>query len=208
MRSNTDVKNIDSSKKALRKLIQELRDSLTNKLRQEKSAIIIQKFLGLKQYSSSINILAYFPFRSELDIRVIIEKALNQGKRIALPKVNKKKLDLYYIESLSRGLEPGSYNIMEPIPSESEKALPLEIDLVLVPGVGFDPGMNRLGYGGGFYDRLLREIPPRTPRIALAFDLQIVDRVPVSEQDLKIDILITESGIYGLQKYNCSNKYK
>lgn len=197
MKSNAGGKNIDSSKKALRKLIQEHRDSLTDELKQEKSVVIIQKFLGLKQYSDSKIIIAYFPFRSEIDTRVIIEKAFKQGKKVALPKVNKKKLDLYYIESLFSGLEPGCYDIMEPVPSECERALPLEIDLAIVPGVGFDTGMNRLGYGGGFYDRLLREIPPQAPKIALAFDLQVVDRLPVSEHDLKIDILITESGIYG-----------
>jgi 5-formyltetrahydrofolate cyclo-ligase len=197
MRINTNGKNIGNSKKVLRKLIQERRDNLSNDLRQEKSTIIIQKLLELKQYSDSINILAYFPFRSEINTRMLIEKALFQGKRIALPKVNKKKLDLYYIKSLLTGLEPGCYDIMEPVPSECERALPLEIDLVIVPGVGFDAGMNRLGYGGGFYDKLLREISPQVPRIALAFDLQVVDHVPVSEHDLKIDILITESRIYG-----------
>lgn len=198
MKSNACKKNIDCSKKALRKSIQKCRDSLSNESKQKRSAVIIQKFLGLRQYNSSTNILAYFPFRSEIDICTIIEKALGQGKRIVFPKVNKEKLDLYYIKSLSRGLEPGRYDIMEPIPSECEKALPLEIDLVVVPGVGFDPGMNRLGYGGGFYDRLLREIPPQAPRIALAFDLQVMDHIPVSEHDLKIDVLITESCIYGL----------
>ncbi len=208
MRSNTDRKNIDDSKKVLRKLIQERRDSLANDLKQKKIAAIIQKFLGLKQYSDSVNLLAYFPFRSEIDTRILIEKALSRGKRIALPKVNKEKLDLYYIKSLLIDLEPGCYDIMEPVPSECERALPLEIDLVIVPGVGFDTGMNRLGYGGGFYDKLLREISPQAPRIALAFDLQVVDHIPVSEHDLKIDILITESSIYGLEKCTCSNKYK
>ncbi|MCD4668890.1 MAG: 5-formyltetrahydrofolate cyclo-ligase [Actinomycetia bacterium] len=197
MKISPDGRDINRSKKAIRKSIQEKRDSLVPGLRQDKSRIIAKKFLGLKEYRKSGSILAYFPFRSEIDTRIIIKEALRQGKKVALPRVNKKKLDLYYIDSLSEGLEPGIHDIMEPIPSECSKALPGEIDLVIIPGVGFDTEMNRLGYGGGFYDRLLREIPTHIPGIALAFNLQIVDRIPVSEHDLKIDILITESVIRG-----------
>lgn len=200
MRISPDGKTINGSKKAIRKSIQEKRDSLAPELRLDKSRIITRKFLGLKEYRKSREVLAYFPFRSEIDTRMIIKEALRQGKIVALPKVNKNKLDLYYIDSLSRGLEPGSYGIMEPIPSECTRALPGEMDLVITPGVGFDQEMNRLGYGGGFYDRLLREIPSHIPRVALAFDFQIVDSIPVSEHDLKINILITESVIRSTEK--------
>jgi len=200
MRISPDGKTINRSKKAIRKSIQEKRDGLAPESRLNKSHIIARRFLGLKEYRKSGKILAYFPFRSEIDTRVIIKEALRQGKIVALPKVNKKRLDLYYINSLSRSLEPGKYDIMEPIPSECTRALPGEMDLVITPGVGFDHEMNRLGYGGGFYDRLLREIPFHIPRVALAFDLQIVDRIPVSEHDLKVNILITESVIRGTEK--------
>ena len=200
MRISPDGKTINRSKKAIRKSIQEKRDSLAPELRLDKSYIIARKFLGLKEYRKSGKILAYFPFRSEIDTRVIIKEALRQGKAVALPRVNKKRLDLYYIKSLPGDLKPGSYDIMEPIPSKCTRALPGEMDLVITPGVCFDQKMNRLGYGGGFYDRLLREIPSHIPRVALAFDLQIVDCIPVSEHDLKINILITESVIRDMEK--------
>lgn len=192
MKNSPGEKSIISSKKALRKSIQDKRDHLADDLWYEKSAVIAKKFLELKQYKESKNILAYFPFRSELDTKMIISKALKQGKNIILPRVNKNRLDLYHINDLANDLARGCYDIMEPVVSKCKKADPSRIDLAIVPGVGFDVKMNRLGYGGGFYDRLLGEIPPQAPKIALAFDLQIVATVPVSDHDLKVDALITE----------------
>jgi len=87
---------------------------------------------------------------------------------------------------------------MEPIPRLCKSAGPSDIYLAIVPGVGFDKNLNRIGYGGGFYDKLLLLIPEEIKKIALCFNIQIVDRVPISEHDIKIDLLITESKIYNL----------
>jgi 5-formyltetrahydrofolate cyclo-ligase len=193
MKSNNSGKDIHNLKRKIRSGIQKKRDSLSKSLRQEKSHLIASRFIGLRQYKMSSHILAYYPFRSEIDTRIIIREAIGQGKKIALPRVGKKGLELFYINNLEKDLEPGSYDIMEPIPSRCESAELSRIDLVIVPGVGFDREHNRLGYGGGFYDRLLTAISGNVPRIALSFDLQIVDKIPVSEHDLKIDILITET---------------
>lgn len=149
--------------------------------------------MRLDHYKDSSRILAYYPFRSEINTKIIINDALSQGKEIALPRVSKDHLDLYYIQDLDHDLEPGCYDIMEPVPKRCRRAKADTIDLVIVPGIGFDRDHNRLGYGGGFYDRLLMDIPEIVPRIALAFDIQVVDRIPVSGHDLKVDILITES---------------
>jgi 5-formyltetrahydrofolate cyclo-ligase len=193
MKSDGSGRDIQSIKNSIRKDIQDNRDSLDKRSRQEKSVLIAGRLMGLDKYRDSSNVLAYYPFRSEIDTRMIIKDALGCGKEVALPRVGKEGLDLYYIKDLSKDLEPGSYDIMEPIPSRCRPAEPHKMDMVIVPGVGFDRKHNRLGYGGGFYDRLLAGIPRSVPRIALAFDLQVLDEIPVSGHDLKIDILITES---------------
>ncbi len=193
MKNDSSGRDIKSVKSSIRKDIQDNRDSLDKSSRQEKSFLIAGRLMGLDKYRESSNLLAYYPFRSEIDTRMIIKDALGCGKEVALPRVGAKGLDLYYIKDLSKDLEPGSYDIMEPIPSRCRPAEPHKMDMVIVPGVGFDRKHNRLGYGGGFYDRLLAGIPRSVPRIALAFDLQVLDEIPVSGHDLKIDILITES---------------
>ena len=193
MKSSSSSKDIQKLKRKIRSGIQEKRDSLDGSARLEKSQLIANRLLGLRQYDESARVLAYYPFRSEIDTRIIIKDAIARGKKIALPRVGEQGLELYYIKDLKEDLEPGSYDIMEPIPSRCEKAEPSQIDLVIVPGVGFDRKHNRLGYGGGFYDRLLTSIPESVPRIALSFDLQVIDEVPVSGHDLKIDLLITET---------------
>ena len=127
---------------------------------------------------------------------------MRQQKKILLPRVNGKDLDLYYIKDLSKDLVPGSFGIMEPIAAECIPASYKDIDLVLIPGVAFDRQMNRLGYGGGFYDKLLKILPADLPGIAIAFDLQIVDSIPVMAHDRKIDIIVTETEIITSNFYN------
>jgi 5-formyltetrahydrofolate cyclo-ligase len=85
---------------------------------------------------------------------------------------------------------------MEPIPSSCTKAYVADIDLAIVPGVAFDKNLNRLGYGGGFYDKILKDLPQGIKKIALSFEIQIVPNIPVQDYDIKTDMIITESKIY------------
>ena len=195
MKINPGKRKTDNSKKTIRNNIQETRDSLTHDFRLSKSTSIANKLIGLKSYDASKEVLAYYPFRSEIDTTIIIRRALKDKKKVILPKVSGKKLDLYYIKDLENDLSSGSFDIMEPIPSKCILASYEAIDMVLVPGVGFDRNFNRLGYGGGFYDRLLEKLPGKTPRIALAFNVQLIKNIPVMAHDLKMDIIITEKEI-------------
>ncbi|MCJ7665969.1 MAG: 5-formyltetrahydrofolate cyclo-ligase [Actinobacteria bacterium] len=202
MKIDPESRKTDNLKKIIRKRIQKKRDSLSDQIRLTKSKAIAAKFIKLGFYKDSKKIIAYFPFRSEIDTTIIIRKALRQQKKVLLPRVNGKDLDLYYIKDLSKDLGPGSFGIMEPVPAECIPASYKDIDLVLIPGVGFDRQMNRLGYGGGFYDKLLKILPADLPRIAIAFDLQIVDSIPIMAHDLKIDIIVTETEIITSNYYN------
>ena len=97
-------------------------------------------------------LLLYYPFRSEIDTTIVIKRALADGKKVILPRVGAGGLDLFFINDISLQLKKGSYDIMEPIPGSCSTAKITDIDLIIVPGVSFDKNLNRLGYGGGFYD--------------------------------------------------------
>ena len=194
-------------KKLLRKKIQLDRDSLPDEERAEKSRIITGKFFDSEEYKKAGNILIYYPFRSEIDTTIVIKEALDDGKRIILPKVNDETLKLYFVSDPSSQLRRGSFEIMEPVDSICSPAEPDQIDLAVIPGVCFDRNLNRMGYGGGFYDRLIPLIPRDVKKIALCFDLQMVKEVPVSKYDIKINRIITESAVYesGSSSMKCQN---
>lgn len=192
---NSD-KEIILEKKKLRKYIQDKRDALSIKEREIKSKAATEKFFSIKDYIKAKNILICYPFRSEINTKIIIEDALNKGKKIILPKVDKNKLNLYFVNNLKDQLEKGAYGIMEPTPPFCERARVTDIDLAVIPGIGFDKNFNRLGYGGGFFDRLFPYLPKRAKKMALCFDIQVMPKIPVAKNDRKIDILITESKIY------------
>jgi len=208
MRNNADknhqtskkYKPIEVEKKQLRKYIQNKRDNLALGLRKKKSKEIALKFLKTTDYLNSKNIFIFYPFRSEIDTTIIIKKALKESKNIILPRVEGTLLNLYFVNDVHTQLQEGSYKIIEPIPSSCTKAHVSDINLAIVPGVAFDRNLNRLGYGGGFYDKILRNLPQSIKKIALSFDIQIVPNIPVLDYDIKIDIIITESKIYKAEK--------
>jgi 5-formyltetrahydrofolate cyclo-ligase len=101
-------------------------------------------------------------------------------------------LDLCEVTNLARDVATGFHGIDEPL-AHCGAVDPAAIDWVLVPGVAFDAACHRLGYGGGYYDRLLPLVPAAAPRIAGAFDVQIVERVPAAPHDIAIDAVVTES---------------
>lgn len=196
MRNNNKFKQTGFFKKKLRKKIQNKRNSLPVRDRKKRSKIIAEKFFSTVYYNDSNNILIYYPFRSEIDVTIIIRQALENKKNIILPGVHNQELKLFYVDNLKKQLEMGAYGIMEPTIGLCRAAKISDIDLVIVPGVVFDKNLNRLGYGGGFYDRLLPLIPAGVKKIALCFDIQVVESIPVSEHDIKVDLLITDTSIY------------
>jgi 5-formyltetrahydrofolate cyclo-ligase len=139
-------------------------------------------------------VLLTLPFGSEWDTRLLLASALELGKTAAVPRVNleKRMLDIHAVCDLAREVAPGYRGIPEP--TADCPPVPLaSIDWVLVPGVAFDVRGHRIGYGGGYYDRLLPALPRSAARIAGAFELQIVDEVPTAPHDLALDAIITES---------------
>jgi len=195
MAGTGNIKTLEQ-KNNLRKLIQDKRNAIPSEERINNSKKAAEKFFLTKDYMEAINILLYFPFRSEIDTTIIIKKALLDCKKIILPRVWHENLDFYFIENYEHQLKKGSYDIMEPVPELCKPAEISDIDLAIVPGVCFDKNFNRLGYGGGFYDKLLPLLNNNVKKIALCFEMQMLPEIPTSNYDIKVDEIITESNIY------------
>ncbi|NWF97631.1 MAG: 5-formyltetrahydrofolate cyclo-ligase [Nitrospirae bacterium] len=183
-------------KDKLRKEIIIKRDLISENNRLSKDESIRNKLFSLPEFIKADTIFIYFSFRSEVDTFFIIEKALNKGKRVILPKVEKKKRKLYLYEINSiKDLSSGYMGIYEPIPDISREVGINEVDLIIVPGVCFDIYGNRIGYGGGYYDIILSEKKTNSPVIALSYEEQIVQKIPSEPHDIKVDIIITDQRI-------------
>lgn len=185
-------------KKELRKTIQAKRLQLTDQDVITKSRSIFEHLLTLPEFNQASAVMLYMDFRKEVQTEPIIEHCLKHGKKVILPVVSEDKKNLVLIEitSLKNDLTLSSFGILEPVVRPESIRKIEDIDLILSPGVAFDRTGYRLGYGGGYYDRLLSGKHDRIKVWALAFDLQIVEAVPREDYDQQIDGIVTESGIH------------
>jgi 5-formyltetrahydrofolate cyclo-ligase len=178
-------------KDKIRKQVLEARFRLTPEQRRAKSAEIEANLFGLPEYRAAPMVLFYASFQSEVETHHMIRRALAEGKRVALPKVKGKELELFEIKSFDTEVLPGAWGIPEP---EGGRRVELkDIGLIVVPGAAFDGQGNRIGYGAGFYDKLLPFYTGRTA--ALAFELQIVPAAPADAHDIPMQKIVTEKRI-------------
>jgi 5-formyltetrahydrofolate cyclo-ligase len=182
-------------KQTIRKSILALREELSPAMRAACSAAIIERLLQLREYRQAGTILGYMNFGAEFASELWIQQVLAEGKRLALPRVNHhtNELDLYWVDDPENQLAPGLWGIREPIVERCEKLTMLnEVEFVLLPGVAFARDGARLGYGRGFYDKLLARMPVQPALVAAAFELQIVEKIPQESTDVKVEWIITE----------------
>ncbi len=185
------------AKAALRDTVLLRRDALAEGERAFLSGRILGSVLDLPAYQDSGVVLAYASFGTELRTEEFLRRVLDDGKVLLLPRVERGRLGLYEVRDVARDLAPGTWGIREPKPDRCPKADPARVDFALIPGVAFDRRARRLGYGGGFYDRLLAGgLPGRTPLVSGAFEVQMVDEVPVGPHDAPVGAVVTEEGIY------------
>lgn len=165
------------------------RDALGADARADADRKIMERFTGLPAYKSAGTVMLFASFRSEVNTMGIIENALTSGKRVVIPKVirGENRLQLVEIKDASE-LRPGYMGIPEPASDNAVQAS--ELDLIAVPGAAFDEQGGRIGYGGGYYDRLLALTSAMT--VALAYEAQMMDSVPREEHDVPIKAIITE----------------
>jgi len=134
----------------------------------------------------------YHPVRNEVDARDVFSRYRETGREAYFPRVDGTGLTFHRILDLNE-LKPGKFGIPEPC-STTPGIAPEDLDLILVPGIAFDDSGARIGYGKGYYDRLLVHIP-RERRVALAYSLQISDSLPCGGTDVSLGIVVTESEI-------------
>ncbi|MBV1769946.1 MAG: 5-formyltetrahydrofolate cyclo-ligase [Candidatus Desulforudis sp.] len=158
------------------------------------SAAVAKRVFEFRHFQDAQTVMVYADFRNEVQTGEIIAAAMDAGKRVGLPLVDReqKRLTVLQITNLPGDLQVGAYGIPEPNP-----ALPVidvkEIDLILVPGVGYDLDGYRLGFGGGYYDRFLRGIRRRAVKAGLAYDFQVQETVHPDSHDRGVNYIITES---------------
>jgi len=183
-------------KRAVRKEILKKRMSLSSEEVAAKSKAIAEKVMALPVFAEAKTIMAYVPFRNEVDTSPIIAQAMSMGKRVVIPISDTSNMRLIPSElrDYPGDLTEGTYGILEPKPDCVRPRDANEIDLVLVPGVAYDFCGNRLGYGAGFYDRFLDSLP-RAKSVALAFNLQVLDNAYPEPHDHPVQFVITEEQV-------------
>lgn len=182
-------------KKKLRNIILDKRNSIDNYIKEGMDRELFNNLINLDLFKKAKSIFIYLSFGSEIDTRPIIDIALEDGKEVYIPKVYKSNKDMKAIRLNSYdNLEENSMGILEP-KDDSSFIAKENIDLIIVPGAVFDIHGNRIGYGGGYYDRFLADIKDKRNKVVLAYDLQVVDFIEVEEHDIKMDYIITNSRI-------------
>lgn len=173
-------------KKALRKEIREKKQAMTVHQIEEASKQLGILFAETAQYKEAKTIYGYLPYNQEVRTVPILQKALADGKKVAVPKVYGEEMRFIYMTDLTQ-VENGYAGIPEPVADG-----PVADDthaLVLMPGLAFDPEGHRIGYGGGFYDRFLAQ-EPEHPTVALCYEFQMLPNLETEEFDIPVDCVL------------------
>ena len=191
-------------KKALKDAIFGKRKSLSKMEVEEKSTAIREKLFSLNEFKDAKNIMFYVSFNNEVNtIETIKELSKNKKenkKNIIVPYVEKNNpiLQLSEIKDFS-DLEPKTFGILEPKKNKIKNFDIDRLDLVIVPGIAFDKNGHRIGYGYGYYDRLLGKLGDKATKTGLCYEFQLIDKIPEEKHDIPMDIIITEKRIIKVQ---------
>ncbi len=196
------MEDVGNRKKKLRKKIIALRDNLPLEEREKKSKSIHTRLFSLPEFVSANTLAFYVSFKSEVLTETMIRKSLSLGKVVVVPITDlaNRRLKLSRIIDYTDDLTPGTWGILEPKPDRIKLIALEEMDLVITPGLVFDKKVSRIGYGGGFYDGLLKSLQKEKVSEAVAFELQMVEEVPVDNRDEPVDIIVTEKRVIRCNK--------
>lgn len=189
--NNTSKGEYLMDKSSIRKKIISERDKIDIKEKRYKDNKIKEKLMETKYYKECEKIFIYIGFGSEINTYEYIQDFFKDNKRIFVPRTNikNKTMEAVEINDLNN-LEKNKYGILEPS-LDKEQIDKNEIELIILPGVAFDKVGGRIGYGGGYYDKFLKNVSSKAIKVALAYDLQVLDKIPMEEHDIKYDYLIT-----------------
>ena len=174
-------------KKEMRAYIRAKKRAMTEAQIVSASARLARQFRESELYRKAKTIYGYLPYNQEVRTVPMLEQAIADGKRVAVPKCYDKDMRFIYIDDFDTQIAPGYAGIPEPIadgPVAEDKTA-----LVLMPGLAFDPQGHRIGYGGGFYDRFLSDEPDH-PTLALCYGFQMVEHLETEEFDIPVDLVL------------------
>lgn len=173
-------------KKELRRTIRERKCAMTEEEILQRSARLGQLFAQSDAYKAAKTIYGYLPYNQEVRTVPMLEQALRDGKKVAVPKVYGEEMKFLYLDDLTR-VAKGYAGIPEPI--ADGPVADDETALVLMPGLAFDPEGHRIGYGGGFYDKFLAAEPDH-PTLALCYEFQMLPKLDTEEHDIPVDMVL------------------
>lgn len=174
-------------KNVLRAMMREKKRALTPAQMESASSLLADKLFGLPLYRSAAAVYGYLSYREEVNTLPILQRALLDGKRVAVPKILRGQMVFLWLTSLS-AVAPGAYGIPEPVADGPAADAPDA--LVLLPGLAFTPEGDRVGYGGGFYDRFLTAEPAH-PSVALCYDFQLVSEIRTEPHDRRAGLVLS-----------------
>jgi 5-formyltetrahydrofolate cyclo-ligase len=190
------------SKAGLRESVRARRRAIGADERARDAKALADRLSELPELSKVDLVLAYGANREEIDPEPALARLRASGTRIAYPRIVKDALDLHEVADPAE-LVLGSFSIREPRPN-APRIEPASVDVIFVPAVAFDHRGYRIGYGGGFYDRFLADLPSGPLRIGLAFDEQVLDEVPVQPHDEPVDMIVTPTRVLRTSRQHTS----
>lgn len=173
-------------KTELRREIREKKRAMTPEEIERRSRELGRKFAATEAYRKARTIYGYMPYNQEVRTVPMLEQALRDGKKVAVPKCYGDEMKFIYLDDLTK-VAKGYAGIPEPI--ADEPVAHDETALVLMPGLAFDPQGHRIGYGGGFYDKFLSR-EPNHPTLALCYDFQMLPHLDTEEHDIPVDVVL------------------
>lgn len=185
------------TKQSLRQKMRRLRSCLDEDKRKSVSERVCRRVMELEAWRETRLVALYAPVRKEVDVDELARAALRSGKRLATPRCLDEPGAMMFVEVtgwLDESWREGLFGVLEP-PPEAPPISPSEIDLCVVPGLAFDHDRNRLGMGGGYYDRYLPLLRPESTSIGLCYTFQLVDHTPTDSWDRPMDMVAYETGI-------------
>lgn len=190
------MEDIRTAKKEIRTAMKKLLGKVQPETAEKASLSLLAQLETMEQWNRADIVLAFLSMKDEIDTKPLLRRVLEQGKRLAVPKVAGEDLVFYQISDLEKELLPGAFGILEPVPglpALDVKTLMGHNSAALVPGLAFDKDNFRLGRGKGFYDRFLASAGDFLYKIGICYSFQLVEKVPREVHDLPLDAVVSAS---------------
>lgn len=189
---------IQRDKEYIRKRVLKERRSLNINQVRQKSRDIVRRLTDSCYYRNASTVMCYSHIKNEVETDYLMKLCIMEGKILVLPLVSTKghgpSLQLRRVSLPEKDLRRGAFGILEPV-NDTYQVHPREVDLAVIPGVAFDAERNRIGYGKGYFDRFIPLLSDDCTKAGLAYEIQIVNKIPAESHDRKLDVVITEKRI-------------